>query len=271
MKIVVCIKQVPASQDAKMDPQRGTLIRSGVEMAANPYDLAAVEAALRLREALGGRVTAFSMGPEAAEAVLRDALAMGADEAVLVSDRAFAGADVLATSHTLAQAIAARDRFQLILCGRQTTDGDTAQVGPAIAAQLGMPCVCWVSRIEAAGEDGLEVAQLTSRGEARVRVACPCVLCVEKDLAQPRIPGLRAKLAAGKQKPSVMSLADMEDRDPAHYGLEGSPTRVVEIYPPPRRARGRRLGETVEEAAEQLLEKLVTVREGRFEDRVWKE
>ena len=271
MKIAVCIKQVPASQDAKMDPQRGTLIRSGVEMAANPYDLAAVEAALRLQEKLGGQVTAFSMGPESAEAVLRDACAMGVDEAVLVTDRAFAGADVLATSHTLSQAIRSRDDFQMILCGRQTTDGDTAQVGPAIAAQLGIPCVGWVREILEADGEGAEMIQLTSSGEARVRVTYPCVMCMEKEGIQPRLPSLRGKLAAKKKEIGRMTLADMQDRDPVHYGLEGSPTRVEEIFPPPRRARGRQLPQDPEQAVEQLVLKLSTVKNRRFEDAVWKE
>lgn len=269
MSIAVCIKQVPATQDAKMDPEKGTLIREGAAMAINPYDLFAIEAALRLKDQLDASVTAFTMGPPSAKSVLIDAFAMGVDSGVLVSDPAFAGADVLATSYTLSQAIMSRGRFKLIVCGRQTTDGDTAQVGPAIAAHLGLPCLCWVQKIIQADDASLTAVQSMTDCEAVARITLPCIICVDKEIAKPRLPGLKAKLDARKKEITVMTLADMRDKSPENYGLDGSPTRVEKIYPPTRAAIGKRIQGTPDQITDNILEKLLAARDRLYGSKVW--
>ncbi len=270
MKIAVCVKQVPASQDAKMDPERGTLIRDGA-VATNPYDLFAVEAALRIREQTGGEVTAFSMGPQSAEKTLRDAIAMGADHGVLISDRAFAGADVLATSYTLSQAIAAKGPFDLIVFGRQTTDGDTAQGGPAVAVHLGRPYLCWIQELIGCSEEEIRVRCSGSRGDLECGIRPPCVICVDKGIGQPRIPALKAKLAAKKAPLECLSAADLPDQDPMHYGLEGSATRVEKIYPPYRGEKGFRLQGSMEENADRVSRWLSLAANGEYEGIRWEE
>lgn len=232
LQIAVCMKQVPALNEGKMDEGMGTLIRKDIPPVINVYDLTALEAALRLKEEQGGTVTVFSMGPESAESLLGEAFAMGADRCVLVTGPEFAGADAVATAYTLAQAITARGPFDLILCGRQTTDGDTAQVGGAIAQFLDIPSVYWVSHIHGATPEGCTVTALTAKGQASCRVDFPCLLAVERELAVPRIPGLRAKIAAKKRRPEILTLQELPDRDPAHYGRQGSGTRVIKIFSP---------------------------------------
>ncbi len=232
LQIAVCMKQVPALNEGKMDEGMGTLIRKDIPPVVNVYDLTALEAALRLKEEHGGTVTVFSMGPESAESLLREAFAMGADRSVLVTGPEFAGADAVATAYALAQAIKVKGPFDLILCGRQTTDGDTAQVGGAIAQFLDIPSVYWVSRIHAATPEGCTVTALTAKGQASCRVDFPCLLTVERELAVPRIPGLRAKIAAKKRQPECLTLRELPDRDPAHYGRQGSGTRVIKIFSP---------------------------------------
>ncbi len=197
MKLLVCIKQVPATQQVEVDPETGVLKRDGVLSKINPYDLYALEAALTLRERLGGSITVLSMGPNQAEDALREALWMGADRGVLLSDRRFAGADVLATSYTLSQGIRALGGFDLILMGRQTTDGDTAQVGPAVAQWLGIPHAALVSRIDEADASHLTVSQELARSVETVRMSYPCLITVEKDSFEPRLPSYRRRLAIG--------------------------------------------------------------------------
>ncbi len=232
MKLLVCIKQVPATQQVEVDPETGVLKRDGVLSKINPYDLYALEAALTLRERLGGSITVLSMGPNQAEDALREALWMGADRGVLLSDRRFAGADVLATSYTLSQGIRALGGFDLILMGRQTTDGDTAQVGPAVAQWLGIPHAAWVSRIDEADASHLTVSQELARSVETVRMSYPCLITVEKDSFEPRLPSYRRRLAIGRGEIDVLGLDDLEDKNPEHYGLSGSPTQVERIFPP---------------------------------------
>jgi electron transfer flavoprotein beta subunit len=232
VRIIVCIKQVPGTTKVEIDPETGVLKRDGVESKMNPYDLYALEAGLRIKEQLGGTVTVVSMGPPQAEAVIREAYLMGADDGVLLSDRKFAGSDVLATSYTIAQGIRALEEFDLIILGKQTTDGDTAQVGPAVAEFLDIPHVAWVSAITAITPERVVVEQDLAESYEKVAMTYPCLITVEKGIVQPRLPSYRRKLATADRPVRVLKLADLGDSDVARYGLDGSATQVERIFPP---------------------------------------
>ncbi len=237
MNIIVCIKQVPGTNDCAVDPVTGVLRRSGVEAKLNPYDLYALETAFRLREAHGGQVRVLSMGPPQAQDAVREACFMGADDGVLLSDKSFGGADVLATSYTLSQGILAMGNFDLILCGKQTTDGDTAQVGPELAEWLGIPSVSNVSCVVETEHSGVTVEMDMGQDVEISRVEFPCLLCVEKDIYTPRLPSYRRKKAMRETSVQTLALADIADRNPSHYGLDGSPTQVQRIFSPERPVR----------------------------------
>lgn len=234
MNIIVCIKQVPSSSNVKVDPVTGVLIRDGIESKMNPYDLYALETALRLRETYGGTVKAITMGPNAAKAVLMEAIYMGADSGYLISDRRFAGADVLATSYTISSAISALADYDLILCGKQTTDGDTAQVGAEMAEFLGLPHYANVQAITPSEDGLLECICALGTSILTARVAMPCLLCVDGEINTPRLPSYKRKCQAKGREDliTVLSLNDFADTDASHYGLTGSPTQVERIFPP---------------------------------------
>ena len=232
MNIFVCIKQVPSTNKVQVDEKTGVLKRDGVSSKMNPYDLYALETALRLKEAHGGAVTVGTMGPPQAQAVIREAYMMGADEGYVFSDRRLGGADVLATSYTLSQAIRSVGDFDLILCGKQTTDGDTAQVGPAIAEHLGIPHAAWVSRLEVEG-DGVNAEQQLQDVIETVHMPFPCLVTVEQDIYMPRLPSLKTAREIGDKPIHIQGLDSFLDTDPSHYGLTGSPTQVERIFPPP--------------------------------------
>lgn len=231
MRIAVCMKQVPGVSEGSMDPRTGVLIRTGLESVTNLYDRSALEAALQIREQQGGEIHVFTMGPGKAEEVLREAYAMGADQGYLISDRAFGGADVLATSYTLMQAIRSAGDYDLILCGRQTTDGDTAQTGSALAAWMGWQQLNWVTELKAEG-DQITASCRMDEQTAEVTVSLPCVVMVERDGFLPRMPSLKLKMQGRKKAVRVISLAELSDSDPEHYGLRGSATRVKKIFAP---------------------------------------
>lgn len=231
MKIFVCIKQVPSTNKVQVDETTGVLKRDGTASKMNPYDLYAVETALRLRELHGGTVTVGTMGPPQAQAIIREAYMMGVDDGWVFSDRRLGGADVLATSYTLSQAIRSVGDFDLILCGRQTTDGDTAQVGPAIAEHLGIPHAAWVSRLEVSG-NGVQVEQQLQSVIETVYMPFPCLVTVEQDICMPRLPSLKTERAVRDKPIHVEGLDFFMDKDPEHYGLSGSPTQVERIFPP---------------------------------------
>ncbi len=234
MHIVVCVKQVPDTAEVRIDPERGTLVREGVPSILNPLDAHAIEAAAALARGAGGRVTALCMGPPQAETALREAVARGCDDAVLLTDRAFAGADTWSTSYTLACAVRAMGDVRLVLCGKQAIDGDTAQVGPGIAAHLGWPQVTYARRIAEADEAALLVERLTDHGTETVRVRLPAVLTALKDLNVPRLPSLVTQMRA-RRCPVERWGADDLEADRAELGLDGSPTRVVRVFTPPPR------------------------------------
>lgn len=232
MNIFVCIKQVPATNKVEVDGQTGVLKRAGVQSKMNPYDLFALETALRLREAHSGTVTVGTMGPPQAQAVIREAYLMGVDAGFVFSDRRLGGADVLATSYTLSQAIRSVGDFDLILCGKQTTDGDTAQVGPAIAEHMGIPHAAWVSHIEVI-HNGVNVEQQLSDVVETVYMPFPCLVTVEQDIHMPRLPSLKIAKKVADKPVQLVGLDAFLDTDPNHYGLSGSPTQVERIFPPP--------------------------------------
>jgi len=231
MNIFVCIKQVPSTNKVQVDEKTGVLKRDGVRSKMNPYDLFALETALRLREKHGGTVTVGTMGPPQAQTVIREAYMMGADDGYVFSDRRLGGADVLATSYTLSQAIRTVGDFDLILCGRQTTDGDTAQVGPAIAEHMGIPHAAWVSHVEA-DENGIEATQQLQDVIETVRLPYPCLITVEQDICMPRLPSLKKRRECRDKPVNIIGLDAFLDTDPEHYGLSGSPTQVERIFPP---------------------------------------
>jgi len=253
MKIAVCMKQVPAESRGLMDEKTGVIMRAGLKPEVNCYDLSALEAALRIRESIPAEIHAFSMGPLQAADVLRTAFSMGADAGFLISDPAFSGADVLATSYTLYRAIETAGEYELILCGRQTTDGDTAQVSGALAQWFNIPHANWVSGIEKVTKMSVTVEQKTEYEQMRMQLPLPCLLSVARDEFLPRLPSLRLKMAAGKKSITSVGLNDLSDRDMSHYGLYGSATRVKKIYPPPRTQRRPLFSGTAEDCAEMIL------------------
>ncbi len=231
MRIFVCIKQVPATNKVAVDEKTGVLRRSGVAGKMNPYDLYALETALRLRTGADDTVTVGTMGPPQAQAIVREAYMMGADDGYVFSDRRLGGADVLATSYTLAQAIRSIGDFDLILCGKQTTDGDTAQVGPAIAETLGIPHAAWVSRLHVNG-DGLDVTQQLQDRIEVAHMPFPCLVTVEQDICTPRLPSLKTRREVADRPIHIVGLDAFLDQDAEHYGLAGSATQVERIFAP---------------------------------------
>lgn len=256
MDILVCIKQVPGTTKVEVDPVTGVLKRDGVDSKMNPYDLYALETALRIREQVGGTVKVLSMGPPQAVEVIKEAYMMGADEGVLLSDRKFAGADVLATSYTLSQGVKQMGNVDLILCGKQTTDGDTAQVGPEMAEYLGMPHIANVLKIEKLNTDSLVVEMDMPNTIEVAEIKFPCLLTVEKDIFQPRLPSYRKKLATKEREVKMLSLKDFEDQNEKMYGLNGSPTQVERIFPPAVNTDKEMWSGNGEELADKLTAKL---------------
>ena len=231
MNILVCVKQVPGSSNVEVDPVTGVLKRDGVASKMNPYDLYGIELALDLVEAHGGTVETITMGPPQAKSVILESICMGAVRGTVLSDRKFAGADVLATAYTLSQGVRAAGNFDLIICGKQTTDGDTAQVGPAIAEHMGIPHAAWVSRIDVS-DDGIDVEQQLQDVIETVHMPFPCLVTVEQDIFMPRLPSLKVEREIREKPIHIQGLDTFLDTDPSHYGLSGSPTQVERIFPP---------------------------------------
>ncbi|MFQ5809867.1 MAG: electron transfer flavoprotein subunit beta/FixA family protein [Armatimonadota bacterium] len=255
MQIIVCVKQVPDTTEVEWDEETGRMKREGVESIINPFDENALEEALLLREKHGGTVTVLTMGPPQAEEALRSALAMGADEAVLLTSRDFGGADTLATSYTLAQTIRKIGEYDVILCGRQAFDGDTGQVGPGLAEHLGIPQITYAIEVEVTDRK-CRVRRLLEDGFEVVEARMPVLVTVVKQINEPRHPRLRNVLAATKKEITVWGPADI-DVDPERCGLQGSPTRVVRVFKPERAWQGEMLEGSAEEQTQQLVEKLI--------------
>jgi len=237
MRIVVAMKQVPDTAEVRIDPVRNTLVRDGVPSIMNPFDVYALEEGLRWRDELGGEVIALTMGPPQAEAILKEAVSMGADQAVLLSDRAFAGADTWATSQTLAAAVRKLAPIDLVFTGKQAIDGDTAQTGPGIAASLDWPQLTFVGRVLGIEGGRIVVERYVEGGVETLSSTLPAVVTVLKDANTPRMPSLRGKMKARNLAVTTWGIADL-GLDPSETGLDGSPTRVVGIAPPEARSGG---------------------------------
>ncbi len=255
MNIIVCIKQVPNTTDVRINPETNTLVRDGVESVINPFDTYAIEEAVRLKEKFGGTVKVVTMGPPQAEQALREAIAVGADEGILVTDRRFAGSDTWATSYTLTQAIRKIKDFDVILCGKQASDGDTAQVGPGISTHLEIPQVTYVKKIEEIAGKKARVERLTEDGFEIIEVELPVVFTVVKEINEPRLPSLKGKMKAKSAQITKWN-ADDVDANINDIGLNGSPTRVVKIFSPAPRQGGQMLTGEPHEVADKLVELL---------------
>jgi electron transfer flavoprotein beta subunit len=217
----------------------------------NPFDRYAVEEALRLKEKHEGKVTVVTMGPPQAETILREAISMGADEGVLLSDRAFAGSDTWATSYTLANGIKALGKFDLIICGKQAADGDTAQVGPGISVHLNIPQLTYVKKVEKSESNTITVERLIEEGYEVIEAKLPCLMTVVKEINEPRIPSLKGMMKSKKAEIKVLSAADL-DVKAEYLGLDGSPTQVVKIFSPPERQKGEMLQGDVPDIVDKL-------------------
>ena len=255
MNIIVCIKQVPETTDVKIDPETNTLIREGVASIINPFDTYAIEEGVRLKEKFGGKVTVLSMGPPQAQEALREALSVGADEGILLSDRAFAGSDTWVTSYTLAKGIEKIGNFDIILCGKQASDGDTAQVGPGVSTHLGIPQVTYVKKIEEIDGSKAKVERMVEEGFEIIEVPLPCLMTVVKEINEPRLPSLKGKMRAKKAEIKVWTVKDVDVEAPK-IGLNGSPTKVVKIFTPPPRIGGQILKGEADEVVNDLVEML---------------
>jgi electron transfer flavoprotein beta subunit len=256
VNIVVCIKQVPDTTDVKINPETNTLIREGVQSIINPFDTYAIEEGVRLKEKYGGTVNVLSMGPPQVESALRDAISVGADEAYLLTDRVFAGADTLATAYTLAAGIRKLGNADIILMGRQAIDGDTGQVGPEVAQNLDIPHITDVRKIEQIDDQGcIFLERMLEEGYVRLKVKLPVVITVVKEINEPRLPSLKGKMAARSKQIVRWSAADVDVHE-KRLGLTGSPTQVVRIFTPPKPQGGKIYDGDVKESVAGLLAEL---------------
>lgn len=260
MNILVCIKQVPGTNKVEVDPVTGVLKRDGVDSKMNPYDLHALETALRLKEEKGGHVHVISMGPPQAKQVIYEAFSMGADAGTILSDRKFGGADVLATSYTLSQGVTQIGDYDIIFCGKQTTDGDTAQVGPEMAEYLGIPSISNVQKIIELTDKSITVEMDMTESIEIATIEFPCLLTVEKSICEPRLPSYVKKVATKNREVKVITFADLLDQDEKKYGLSGSPTQVQRIFPPDANDKRELWKGSNEEMATQLFSKLKTLK-----------
>ena len=258
MKILVCVKQVPGSNNVEVDPVTGVLKRSGIPSKINPYDLYAIETALTLAERFGGTVQTLTMGPPQAKAVILETVCMGASHGTVLTDRKFAGADVLATAYTISQGIRKCGDFDLILCGKQTTDGDTAQVGAEVAEYLDLPNVSNVLSIEDCREGKLFLTASLDDRIVTQSVRLPCLISVDGAINTPRLPSYKIRKGLKEDDAvSFLTFADFDDQDPDHYGLTGSATQVERIFPPEKVAQKHTLQGDAAQQADQLYRLLL--------------
>jgi electron transfer flavoprotein beta subunit len=255
MTIIVCIKQVPDTTNVRINPETNTLIREGVASIINPFDMYAIEEGVRLKERLGAKTICLTMGPPQAEEALREALSLGIDEAILLCDRAFAGSDTWATSYTLSKAIDKINDYGLIICGKQAADGDTAQVGPGIAAHLDLPQVTYVKKILEIDKIMAKVESMTEEGYEVIETPLPALFTVVKEINVPRLPSLKGKMRARSANITRWTSQDLEV-EPQNLGLKGSPTEVVKIFTPPPRQGGQILAGDAKEASARLVDLL---------------
>ena len=258
MKIVVCIKQVPDTTEVRIDPVTHTLVREGVPSIINPFDENAIEAGLELKEKYGGTVIVISMGPPQVKESLKEAIAMGVDETILVSDRKFAGADTWATSYTLSKVIEKIGDVDIIFFGKQAIDGDTAQVGPGVAENLNLPQVAYIRKIDVA-DNVATVERVMEDGHEVIEVELPAVFTVLKEINEPRLPSLRGKMKARKAEIPVWTVADLNVEE-ENLGLDGSPTFVSKVFTPEPRGEGEIIQGSPEEQAAEVVKRLREVK-----------
>ncbi len=258
MNIIVPIKQVPESSNVKLDSSTGTVIRTGIEMVVNPLDLYALEAALTIKDSMEGTaVIAVSMGPPQAMKVLKEAVAMGCDDAVLVTDKEFAGSDTWATSYIISETIKKTGPFDMVICGERSTDGDTAQVGPGIAAWLDLPLATYVSRIDGIDNGRIYVERMVEEGYQLLSLPFPCLLAVVKEVATPRLPTLKGKIRSKEMTIPLYSAENM-NLNTDYAGLNGSPTRVIETDTLQMVRKGKILTVKDEPSLENAVDELVS-------------
>ncbi len=256
MEIIVCVKQVPDTADVQMDPERNIMIREGLPYTVNPFDLHALEAAVRLKEQHGGKVIALTMGPRSAEDVLRICCAQGADEMVLVTDPSFSGSDTFSTAYILAHAVRNLGHFDLILCGKQAIDGDTAQVGPELAEQLGIPQITYAGEIKVM-DGGIQVLRELDTCYERVWAALPVLVTVVRSINEPRYPHFQRIQKAAAADIRILNAEDLSGLDRTLIGLQGSPTKVHRVFSPAYRKQTRLIEEKdPDRAVDCLLEYL---------------
>lgn len=255
MNIAVCLKQVPGTTEVKIDPVKNTLIRQGIKNITNPFDTYALEEGVRLKERFGGKVTALSMGPPQAMEILREAITLGADDAVLLSDAAFAGADTWATSYTLGKAVQKLGSIDLVICGRQTIDGDTGQVGPELSEILGVPFIAYVSKVEDVKDGVLRVQRMVEDGYETIEASLPAVITVVKEINKPRLPSLRGQIKAKSAQIPTWTVQDI-GVEKEKVGLAGSATQVVKVFLPQRTRRAEMLTGEPAAQVDVLLEKI---------------
>jgi len=253
MQILVCVKQVPGSSSVEVDPVTGVLKRNGVSSKINPYDLYAMETALSLAERFGATVETITMGPPQAKAVIEETVCMGASRGTVLTDRKFAGADVLATAYTLSQGIRKCGDYDLIFCGKQTTDGDTAQVGAELAEYLGIPNVSGVLSVEDVRDGKVFLTASLDGKIVKESVTLPCVLSADGDINTPRLPSYKRKKALAEDAVRFLTFRDFDDQDADHYGLSGSATQVERIFPPAKNEEKETIEGTAEEQADKLF------------------
>ena len=256
MNILVCIKQVPGSNNVEVDPVTGVLKRSGIQSKINPYDLYAIETALSLAERFGGSVECITMGPPQAKAIILEAVSMGVSRGCVLSDRKFAGADVLATAYTLSQGIKKCGEYDLIICGKQTTDGDTAQVGAELAEYLNIPNVSNVLAVNGLKDGKISVVASLDGKNATQNISLPCLISVDGDINTPRLPSYRKRMALTDDEVKFFSFDDFLDKDESHYGLSGSATQVERIFPPEKNDKKCNVTGSSEEQSEAIYELL---------------
>jgi len=253
VKILVCIKQVPGSSNVEVDPVTGVLKRSGIKSKMNPYDLYGIETAISLTERFGGSVQTLTMGPPQAKEVITESVCMGAESGVVLSDRKFAGADVLATAYTISQGIKIAGEYDLIICGKQTTDGDTAQVGAEVSEYLGIPNVANVLSVDDVKGGLIYLTASLDEKVVKMTVKLPCLISVDGDINSPRLPSYKVKKALTGDEVKFLSFADFGDQNADHYGLSGSATQVERIFPPEKKSERSSIKGTPGEQADALL------------------
>ncbi len=258
MNIIVCLKQVPATTEVKMNKETNTLIRENNESIINPFDTYAVEEGLCIKDEHGGKVTALSMGMPFVADLLKETIALGVDEGVLLSDRAFAGADTLATSYALSMGVKKLGQYDLIICGKQATDGDTAQVGPSLAEKLGIPHTTYVRKIEEIREGYIRCQRMTEDGYEVIEMPLPAIITVVKEINEPRLPSIKNMMRAKKAVVSILTAEDV-GADIEKCGLKGSPTQVVQTFVPVHNVNSEMIEGEPEEQAKKLVEKLLSM------------